>query len=74
LPLLRAATDPDADGGQLYTPCWVNNGPPQRRPLLWRSTDASAMRTLWSVSEGETGTRFDVSAIVAAVAVEQASD
>jgi NAD(P)-dependent dehydrogenase (short-subunit alcohol dehydrogenase family) len=64
LPLLRSATDPHADGGQLYTPRWVNVGPPERRPLFWRSTDAGAMRTLWTVSEGETGTRFDVAAIV----------
>jgi len=32
LPLLRAATDPSAAGGALYTPRWVNWGPPVRRP------------------------------------------
>jgi hypothetical protein len=37
LPLLRAATDPGAVGGALYTPRWVNWGPPVRRPLFGRS-------------------------------------
>jgi NAD(P)-dependent dehydrogenase (short-subunit alcohol dehydrogenase family) len=60
LSLLRAATDPKAEGGTLYTPRWVNWGPPVRRPLLRRSRDREAMRTLWEVSEGETGIVFDV--------------
>jgi NAD(P)-dependent dehydrogenase (short-subunit alcohol dehydrogenase family) len=60
LSLLRAATDPDAEGGTLFTPRWVNWGPPARRPLLRRSRDRAAMATLWEVSEGETGIVFDV--------------
>jgi NAD(P)-dependent dehydrogenase (short-subunit alcohol dehydrogenase family) len=60
LPLLRAAADPGAVGGALYTPRWVNWGPPVRRPLLGRSRDRTAMATLWEVSERETGCRFDV--------------
>jgi NAD(P)-dependent dehydrogenase (short-subunit alcohol dehydrogenase family) len=60
LSLLRAATDPGAEGGTLYTPRWVNWGPPVRRPLLRRSRDREAMATLWQVSEGETGIVFDV--------------
>jgi NAD(P)-dependent dehydrogenase (short-subunit alcohol dehydrogenase family) len=60
LPLLRAATDPGAVGGALYTPRWVNWGPPVRRPLLRRTRDRDAMTTLWQVSERETGTTFDV--------------
>jgi NAD(P)-dependent dehydrogenase (short-subunit alcohol dehydrogenase family) len=60
LPLLRAATDPSASGGSLYTPRWVNWGPPVRRPLVARSRSRRAMRTLWEVSERETGTRFEV--------------
>ena len=60
LSLLRAATDPDAEGGTLYTPRWVNWGPPVRRPLLRRSRDRAAMATLWEVSEGETGIVFEV--------------
>jgi NAD(P)-dependent dehydrogenase (short-subunit alcohol dehydrogenase family) len=60
LPLLRAATDPGAVGGALYTPRWVNWGPPVRRPLLRRTRNRDAMTTLWQISERETGTTFDV--------------
>lgn len=62
LSLLRAATDPAAEGGTLYTPRWVNSGPPIRRPLLGRSRNRKAMRTVWEVSERETGITFDVPA------------
>jgi len=60
LPLLRAATDPGAVGGALYSPRWVNWGPPVRRPLLRRTRNRDAMTTLWQVSERLTGTTFDV--------------
>jgi len=62
LALLRAATDPGAVGGALYTPRWVNRGPPVRRPLSRRSRDRDAMTTLWAVSEQEIGITFKVSA------------
>ena len=62
LPLLRAATDPGAAGGALYTPRWVNWGPPVRRPLLGRTRSREAMATLWEVSERETGIGFDLAA------------
>src|SRR5215213_6887824 len=62
LPLLRAATDPGAVGGALYTPRWVNWGPPVRRPLLRRARDREAMASLWAVSERETGISFDLAA------------
>ncbi|MDF2745403.1 MAG: short-chain dehydrogenase, partial [Actinomycetia bacterium] len=60
LPLLRAAADPSAAGGALYTPRWVNWGPPVRRPILRRTRNRDAMTTLWQVSERETGTTFDL--------------
>jgi NAD(P)-dependent dehydrogenase (short-subunit alcohol dehydrogenase family) len=60
LPLLRAATDPRAVGGALYTPRWVNWGPPVRRPLVGRSRNQAAMAILWAVSERETGITFDL--------------
>jgi hypothetical protein len=60
LALLRAATDPSAVGGALYTPRWVNWGLPIRRPLFGRSRSRKAMTTLWEVSERETGVAFDV--------------
>jgi NAD(P)-dependent dehydrogenase (short-subunit alcohol dehydrogenase family) len=65
LPQLRAGTDPDAKGGQLYAPRWVNWGPPVRRPLVGRSHNQSAMAHLWDVSEKETGISFDVAAAAA---------
>jgi hypothetical protein len=60
LPLLRASTDPGAVGGALYTPRWVNWGPPVRRPIFRRTHDRDAMTTLWAVSERETGIRLDI--------------
>ena len=65
LPLLRAATDPRARGGQLYTPRFVNNGAAVRRPLMGRSLQREPARRLWDVSERETGVVFDVAALVA---------
>lgn len=62
LPQLRAATDPDAEGGELYGPRWLTFGPPVRRPILSRRR--SATTTLWEVSERETGEPFDVHAAV----------
>ncbi len=54
LPQIRAATDPQAKGGQFYVPLFVNNGPPVRRPML-RPGSGKAIATLWAVSERETG-------------------
>lgn len=62
--LLRAATDPGARGGALYGPRWVTFGPPVRRRLFGPSLDRDAARTLWDVSERETGERFDVAEVV----------
>lgn len=64
LPQLRAATDPKARGGELYTPRWINVGPPVRRPITARSQDSEEMRLLWDLSERETGVVFDVAAMV----------
>jgi NAD(P)-dependent dehydrogenase (short-subunit alcohol dehydrogenase family) len=66
LPLLRAATDPQARGGTLYAPRYVTNGAPVRRPLLGRSVRRGPARRLWEVSERETGVTFDVAELVAA--------
>ena len=60
LPLLRAATDPGAVGGALYTPRWVNWGPPVRRPMLGRTRDPAAMTAMWEISQRETGITFDI--------------
>ena len=52
---LRAATDPDASGGEFYGPLWVNNGPPVRKPICRRVGMDGAIHKLWEVSERETG-------------------
>lgn len=54
LPQLRAATDPDARGGEFYGPRFINNGPPVRVPVLRPGADG-AIAILWQVSERETG-------------------
>lgn len=65
-PLLRAATDPAATGGELYGPRWFTFGPPVRRPLLGRPGQAGAR--LWALSERETEERFDVEELVRSAA------
>jgi NAD(P)-dependent dehydrogenase (short-subunit alcohol dehydrogenase family) len=54
LPQIRAATDPHARGGELYGPRFGTNGPAVRLPVLRRGAK-DAIRTLWQVSEWETG-------------------
>ncbi|MFZ0013702.1 MAG: oxidoreductase [Acidimicrobiia bacterium] len=60
LPQLRAATDPDASGGELYAPRWGNFGAAVRRPLMGRSRNQGSIDTLFEVSESETGLALDV--------------
>lgn len=60
LPQLRAATDPDARGGQMYTPRFVSFGPAERRPLLATSRRSKDLETLWALSERETGISFEI--------------
>lgn len=57
-PQLRAATDPDAEGGQLYGPLLGSTGPAVQRPVLLRRRD-DLVRDLWQVSEAETGVAVD---------------
>ncbi|MDJ0925601.1 MAG: oxidoreductase [Acidimicrobiia bacterium] len=61
LPQLRAATDPNAKGGEFYGPRWGNNGAPVRKPVLRRDVD-KGIEKLWLVSERETGVKLDVDA------------
>ena len=60
LPQIRAATDPQARGGEFYAPRFVNNGPPVRRPIFRRIGLARAIDKLWQVSERETGLRIEI--------------
>ena len=55
---LRAATDPEARGGEFYGPRWVNTGAPVGKPILRPGNDG-AIETLWQVSEAETGVSLD---------------
>ncbi|MDM4719335.1 oxidoreductase [Micromonospora sp. WMMA1363] len=59
MPQIRAATDPDAKGGQFYGPRFGNNGRAVRLPVLRPGADA-AIRTLWQVSQRETGVALTV--------------
>jgi NAD(P)-dependent dehydrogenase (short-subunit alcohol dehydrogenase family) len=59
LSVLRAATDPSAEGGEFYAPWFITWGSPVRRPLF-RGTRDRDLATLWEVSERETGVTFDV--------------
>ena len=58
---LRAATDPDAKGGEFYGPLFVNNGAPVRKPILRPGID-DGIEKLWLVSERETGVALDFDA------------
>lgn len=58
---LRAATDPEATGGEFYGPRWGNNGAPVRKPILRPGID-QGIEKLWQVSERETGVTLDFDA------------
>ena len=62
LPILRAATDPAALGGQYYGPAGVGGyrGRPQVVASTPQSYDAAIHRRLWTVSEELTGVKFPV--------------
>lgn len=60
-PQIRAATDPEAKGGELYAPLFVSNGPAVVRPVLERGLD-QRIAELWELSERETGLGIDVRA------------
>lgn len=60
LPQLRAATDPQAKGGELYAPRFVNRGPAVRRPILPISRRTGDLEALWELSERETGITFEI--------------
>lgn len=57
---LRAATDPNALGGELYGPRFVSNGPSVRLPVLRHPWLQRQIDALWKVSEEETGIALEV--------------
>jgi len=60
LPILRAATDPSARGGEFFGPSGFQqfSGPPVRVQPSRAAQDARARERLWSVSERLTGVSF----------------
>jgi NAD(P)-dependent dehydrogenase (short-subunit alcohol dehydrogenase family) len=58
LPIIRAATDPDARGGELYGPRWLTRGNPVRARAFGRAYDERAAAALWSESEKATGVSY----------------
>jgi NAD(P)-dependent dehydrogenase (short-subunit alcohol dehydrogenase family) len=62
LPTLRAATDPDVEGGQYYGPDGFagQRGHPKLVSSSAQSHDEDLQRRLWEVSEELTGVRFPV--------------
>lgn len=60
-PQLRAATDPEAKGGELYAPRYGSHGPAVKRPILRRWDLQKQIDVLWQVSERETGIPLTVS-------------
>jgi NAD(P)-dependent dehydrogenase (short-subunit alcohol dehydrogenase family) len=62
VPVLRAATDPDARGGEYYGPAGLgeNRGPARRVQSSARSHDTEAARRLWDESVQLTGVSYPV--------------
>ena len=58
LPLLRAATDPSASGGEYYGPRWMIAGHPVRETPSRHARDEANARALWESSETLTGVSF----------------
>jgi hypothetical protein len=59
-PQLRAATDPQAKGGELYAPQFGSHGPAVKRPILRRFDLQKQIDGLWQVSERETGIPLEI--------------
>jgi NAD(P)-dependent dehydrogenase (short-subunit alcohol dehydrogenase family) len=61
-PVVRAATDPDATGGEFYGPRRSVTGPPVLTTPVPQSADAAFGAEFWHLAEQATGVEFDVSA------------
>lgn len=60
LPMLRAATDPDAEGGDFYGPRLMQFGGAVKERPSGRARDAENAKRLWAASEDLTGITFDI--------------
>ena len=61
LPLVRAATDPQVEGGQFYGPQWIVRGYPRIETPSRRARRADDARRLWKRSEELTGVSLELS-------------
>ncbi len=59
LPAVRAATDPEARGGEFYGPRWLMMGRPVRETPSRRARRVDDARRLWDLSEQLTGHTID---------------
>ncbi len=59
MPQIRAATDPDASGGDFFGPLFLTRGPAVRVPQPRRPSD-EVLDSLWVFSERETGVALEV--------------
>ena len=73
MPQLRAATDPDAKGGEFYAPRFINNGAAVRRPILRRFHLQKAIDNLWAISLAETKIPMTIDPATDAATVESGS-
>ena len=60
LPIVRAAVDPQAQGGEFYGPQFLAVGYPVRETPSRRARDDRDARRLWDVSEQLTGVHFPI--------------
>lgn len=59
-PQLLAAAKPGVEGGTLYAPRFVSNGPAVRLPIVRRLGMGRSIERLWRVSERETGMKIEL--------------
>ena len=60
LPVLRAATDPDAANGEFYGPRWHMRGAPVRLGSDEKRSSKDETSRMWDISESRTGTVFSL--------------
>ena len=60
LPVLRAATDPDAANGEFYGPRWSMRGAPVRLGSDEKRSSKDETSRMWDISESRTGTVFSL--------------
>jgi hypothetical protein len=61
-PVVRAAIDPDAAGGEFYGPSRSVTGPPVLTPAVPQSAAPAFGAEFWRLAEQSTGQKFDIPA------------